>query len=113
MRADWHPSRRAAGAGPREWLWFHLLSMVLSRLTAESGLDRRQPRGEAVSIHEGQSGDTESTCSTTFYGSAPIGWFLDCNPRHVNVKGPERDRNISLSLAGLRAWAVVCGSAPM
>lgn len=38
------PPRRAcrAGAGPREWLWFHLLSTGGETLAAESGLARRQ-----------------------------------------------------------------------
>jgi hypothetical protein len=81
-----------AGAGPREWLWFHLPPFGGRRLTTASGLARRQPPG----LSAGHRNVPANLADISVDGSAPIGDACDCNARHRFVKPPTWDRNIEL-----------------
>lgn len=93
-----------AGAGPREWLWFHLPPAGGCRLTTVSGLARRQPLGlYPVAGDHGRSNWLHLRRWKRSHRRC-----CDCNARHRFVKAPKRDRNMDLRLT----CDVVVGALP-
>ena len=95
---------RRAGAGPREWLWFHLPPSGGWRPAAASGLVRRRPLGRRA----GHGRTRRSSTCITVDGSAPIGDAATVTP----VTGLEKPLNEIETWKLVSALAVVVGALP-
>ncbi len=95
---------RRAGAGPREWLWFHLPPSGGWRPAAASGLVRRRPLGRRA----GHGCTRRSSTCITVDGSAPIGDAATVTP----VTGLEKPLNEIETWKRVSALAVVVGALP-
>ncbi|MBP1784344.1 hypothetical protein J3R08_004194 [Micromonospora sp. HB375] len=95
---------RRAGAGPREWLWFHLPPFGGWRPVAASGLVRRRPLGRRA----GHGRTRRSSTCITVDGSAPIGDAATVTP----VTGLEKPLNEIETWKRVSALAVVVGALP-